>query len=78
MDEVPKWLSLFLAWFPMLAFAATLFWLIRRNNRNLTSKSGKGYLVLVEELVEQMRRQNDLLESVVNDQAKRIRKLEEK
>ena len=78
MDEAPKWLSLFLAWFPMLAFVATLFWLIRRNNRNMTSKSGKGYLVLMEELIFEKRRQNDLVGRLVENQGDRIKKLEEK
>ena len=78
MEPTPDFLEIFISWIPMLILIGAWAWYMRKNNRTLTGKSGKGYGELVEELVFEMRRQNDLVERLVEDQGERIKKLEEK
>ncbi len=78
MQQTSDFLEIFISWLPMLLLIGAWAWYMRKYNKKLTGKSGKGYGELLEELILEMRRQNDLVENLVKDQAERIQKLEEK
>ncbi len=78
MEKEPGFLEFVIGVFPLVVLGGMLFWMIRKYSASMKSNSGKGYAVLMEELVEELRRQNDLVEKMVDNQEERLRKLEDK
>ncbi|MCF6199204.1 MAG: hypothetical protein L3J67_07380 [Hyphomicrobiaceae bacterium] len=74
MNEPLNGMEIFLSWLPMLLLTGVWVYFMR----GLKSKSGKTPVVLQEELLIEVRRQNDLIEDVIKDHGERILRLEEK
>ncbi len=70
------WLDVFINWFPMLLLIAVWIYFIVAGGSSLKGKTGKTQGQLLEESVDEMKRQNDLLEKIMKDQEVRLQRLE--
>jgi ATP-dependent Zn protease len=73
MEESVSFLSVFISWVPMLVLIGSMSFIVSRINR---TKSGKSQAQVLEENSIELRRQNDLLEKLVQSHETRIQRLE--
>lgn len=69
-------LELLVNWLPILLLIGVFALFAVRSQKVYTGKSGKTHGEMLEEYVSEMRRQNDLLEKIVQDQEARLQRLE--
>jgi hypothetical protein len=69
-DQVPWFVSLFVAWSPFLLIIASLLWVGRRIARALTSHDGKSIGEAIDQHRQELKRSNDLLERLLSDPAR--------
>ncbi len=70
------WAEILIDWFPMLLLVGVWIFVIYRQRNIYRGKSGKTHGEMLEEHIVEMRRQNDLLQQLVNDQEARLQNLE--
>lgn len=63
-------------WLPVLVLVGVFLVYAARSQAMLKGQNGKSHGQMLEEHIFEMRRQNDMLESVVRDQELRLQKLE--
>jgi hypothetical protein len=69
-------LQLLLSWLPILALVGVFVYFVQRSQSVYTGRSGKTHGEMLEEYVAELKRQNDLIEKVVQDQEARLQRLE--
>lgn len=69
-------LGLLIHWLPILLLIAVFFYVAARSQQVYTGRSGKTHGEMLEDYVTELRRQNDLLEKIVQDQEARLQRLE--
>jgi hypothetical protein len=68
--------SLVVNWLPLAVFIGVFIYFANRSQRVYTSRNGKTHGEMLEEYIVEMKRQNDLIEKVVQDQEARLQRLE--
>jgi hypothetical protein len=68
--------QLLLVWLPILALVGVFVYFVQRSQSVYTGRSGKTHGEMLEEYVAELKRQNDLIEKVVQDQEARLQRLE--
>ncbi len=68
--------QLLLSWLPILALVGVFVYFVQRSQGVYTGRSGKTHGEMLEEYVAELKRQNDLIEKVVQDQEARLQRLE--
>lgn len=68
--------QLLLSWLPILALVGVFVYFVQRSQSVYTGRSGKTHGEMLEEYVAELKRQNDLIEKVVQDQEARLQRLE--
>lgn len=72
------WTEILIDWTPMLLLIAVWAFFTYRGRAVYSGRSGKTHGQMLEEHIDEMRRQNDLLEKLVKDQESRLLALEAK
>ncbi len=73
-----NWTAMLMGWLPVLLLIAVWVVMMQRGRSAYTGKGGKTHGEMLEEHLVEMRRQNDLLETIVKDNEARIAKLEQR
>jgi ATP-dependent Zn protease len=68
--------QLLLNWLPILALVGVFVYFVQRSQSVYTGRGGKTHGEMLEEYVVELKRQNDLIEKVVQDQEARLQRLE--
>jgi len=68
--------ELLIDWLPVLLLIGVFAYFVSRSQSIYTGRGGKTHGEMLEDYVEEMRRQNDLIEKVVQDQEARLQRLE--
>jgi hypothetical protein len=63
-------------WLPVLLLVGVFVYFATRSQQVYTGRSGKTHGEMLEDYVVELRRQNDLLEKIVQDQEARLQRLE--
>jgi len=63
-------------WLPILVLIGVFIYFAQRSQSVYTGRSGKTHGEMLEEYIVEMKRQNDLIEKVVQDQEARLQRLE--
>jgi hypothetical protein len=63
-------------WLPILVLIGVFIYFVKRSQSVYTGRSGKTHGEMLEEYIVEMKRQNDLIEKVVQDQEARLQRLE--
>lgn len=63
-------------WLPILVLIGVFIYVARRSQSAYSGRSGKTHGEMLEEYVVEMKRQNDLIEKIVQDQEARLQRLE--
>lgn len=66
------------SWLPILALIAVWIVMMQRGRSAYTGSNGKTHGEMLEEHIGEMRRQNDLLETIIKDHEVRLAKLEQR
>lgn len=69
-------IPLIVNWLPILALIGVFIYFAKRSQSVYTGRSGKTHGEMLEEYIVEMKRQNDLIEKVVQDQEARLQRLE--
>jgi ATP-dependent Zn protease len=64
------------SWLPMLLLIGVFVYFARHSQHVYTGRSGKTHGEMLEDYLTEIRRQNDLIEKVVQDQEARLQRLE--
>jgi hypothetical protein len=68
--------SLFLNWLPVLVLIGVFVYFVNRSFSVYSGRSGKTHGEMLEEYIVELKRQNDLIEKMVQDQEARLQRLE--
>jgi hypothetical protein len=68
--------SLIVDWLPVLVLIGVFVYFVQRSQSVYTGRSGKTHGEMLEEYIVEMKRQNDLIEKIVQDQEARLQRLE--
>jgi hypothetical protein len=63
-------------WLPMLVLIGVFYYVARRSQSVYTGSNGKTHGEMLEDYIVEMKRQNDLIEKIVQDQEARLQRLE--
>jgi hypothetical protein len=63
-------------WLPVLALIGVFIYFANRTQRVYTGRSGKTHGEMLEDYIVELKRQNDLIEKMVQDQEARLQRLE--
>ncbi len=63
-------------WLPILLLIGVFLYVARRSQSVYSGRNGKTHGEMLEEYIVEMKRQNDLIEKVVQDQEARLQRLE--
>ena len=69
-------IPLIVNWLPILVLIGVFIYFAQRSQSVYTGRSGKTHGEMLEEYIVEMKRQNDLIEKVVQDQEARLQRLE--
>lgn len=69
-------ISLFLTWLPALILIGVFIYFINRSTGVYSGRSGKTHGEMIEDYIVELKRQNDLIEKMVQDQEARLQRLE--
>ncbi len=69
-------IEILVTWLPILLLIGVFALFAARSQKMYTGRSGKTHGEMLEDYVQEMRRQNDLLEKIVQDQEARLQRLE--
>lgn len=69
-------IPLIVNWLPILVLLGVFIYFVNRSQSVYTGRSGKTHGEMLEEYIVEMKRQNDLIEKVVQDQEARLQRLE--
>lgn len=69
-------IALFLNWLPTLVLIGIFVYFINRSMGVYSGRSGKTHGEMIEEYIVELKRQNDLIEKMVQDQEARLQRLE--
>ncbi|MBA4130971.1 MAG: hypothetical protein C0519_06065 [Hyphomicrobium sp.] len=63
-------------WLPILVLVGVFLYVARRSQSVYSGRNGKTHGEMLEEYIVEMKRQNDLIEKIVQDQEARLQRLE--
>lgn len=63
-------------WLPILVLVGVFLYVARRSQSVYSGRNGKTHGEMLEEYIAEMKRQNDLIEKIVQDQEARLQRLE--
>ncbi len=63
-------------WLPILLLVGVFLYVARRSQSAYSGRDGKTHGEMLEEYIVEMKRQNDLIEKIVQDQEARLQRLE--
>lgn len=63
-------------WLPILVLIGVFLYVARRSQSVYSGRDGKTHGQMLEEYIVEMKRQNDLIEKIVQDQEARLQRLE--
>jgi hypothetical protein len=63
-------------WLPILVLIGVFLYVARRSQSVYSGRNGKTHGEMLEEYIVEMKRQNDLIEKIVQDQEARLQRLE--
>jgi hypothetical protein len=69
-------IPLIVNWLPILLLIGVFIYFVNRSQSIYTGRSGKTHGEMLEEYIIELKRQNDLIEKVVQDQEARLQRLE--
>ncbi|MBY0227193.1 MAG: hypothetical protein K2Q28_15430 [Hyphomicrobium sp.] len=69
-------IPLIVTWLPIIILIGVFIYFVQRSQSVYTGRSGKTHGEMLEEYIIEMKRQNDLIEKVVQDQEARLQRLE--
>lgn len=69
-------ITLIVNWLPVLLLIGVFIYFANRSQRVYTGRDGKTHGEMLEDYIVEMKRQNDLIEKVVQDQEARLQRLE--
>jgi hypothetical protein len=69
-------IPLIVNWLPIIVLIGVFIYFAKRSQSVYTGRSGKTHGEMLEEYIVEMKRQNDLIEKVVQDQETRLQRLE--
>jgi hypothetical protein len=75
-EEVPWYVSLFIAWLPFIIMISIASWFARRIGRSIRAPDGRPLGQIINEHTAELRRSNDLLEQMTKDLRQRMDALE--
>lgn len=71
-----EYIPIIVNWLPILLLIGVFIYFVRRSQSIYTGRSGKTHGEMLEEYILELKRQNDLIERVVQDQETRLQRLE--